>query len=184
MVSTPTPEGLTLDSVLLALGSNIEPLVHLPRALDELGRIGEVRAWSSLYRTVAVGSAGSAAFVNAAVELLTDEPPAELKFDHLRPLEVRLGRRRGRDRNAPRTIDVDIAIYGDVEVVDPEGGVVVPDPEIGEHAHLAVPLAEIAPGRILPGDGRTLAQIAERFAGAPGIRRLEVSPDLWPAGFR
>ena len=88
----------------------------------------------------------------------------------LRPLEAELGRVRGPDRNAPRPIDLDIAFAGDLVVRDPALGLEIPDPEIIARAHLALPLADLAPEAVHPLDGRTLGAIAAGFADAPGVR--------------
>lgn len=160
-----------MPRALLSLGSNIEPRRHLPEAVRRLAATPGVRvcAVSSVWRSPAVGSDGPD-FLNAALLLETELPPARLKSEVLRPLEAALGRVRGADRNAPRTIDLDISLYD--ALVDPELG--LPDPEIAERAHLALPLAELAPDARLPGRGRRLAELAAALADTPGIRRASL----------
>jgi len=162
--------------VFITLGSNIEPERNLPRALDLLAQRITVHRVAPVYQSSAVNADGlpdpaQEAFLNTAVLAETDLPPARLKFDVLRPIETELGRIRGPDKYAPRPIDLDIALYGDERHEDREHSLVIPDPEIETRAHIALPLADLAPGFVHPLSRRTLGEIAERFAGAPGIRR-------------
>jgi 2-amino-4-hydroxy-6-hydroxymethyldihydropteridine diphosphokinase len=156
--------------VLIALGSNIDPATNLPRAVRRLAERFPGLAASRLYATAPVGAPGAPPFLNAAVALVTALPLVELRDGVLRPLESELGRVRGTDRNAPRPIDLDVAFAGDLVVRDPASGLEVPDPEIVARAHLALPLADLAPEAVHPLDGRTLAAIAAEFAGATGVR--------------
>lgn len=156
--------------VLIALGSNIDPAANLPRAARRLAGRFRGLAASRLYVTEPVGAPGAPSFLNAAVSVVTALPPVELRDGVLRPLEAELGRVRGLDRNAPRPIDLDIAFAGDLVVRDPALGLEIPDPEIIARAHLALPLADLAPEAVHPLDGRTLGAIAAGFADAPGVR--------------
>lgn len=160
------------ELVLVSLGSNIDPARNLRRAVAliaaEMDLVGVSRAWES----PPVGCSESPLFLNAAVEIACRIPPRELKFDLLRPMERRLGRSRGSDRNAPRTIDLDIALFGDRIFVDRQAGLEIPDPGILAHAHVALPLGEVAPGRRHPTDGRTLREIADVFRENRDIRPL------------
>lgn len=156
-------------AVLVSLGSNVEPEVNLPRAVELLTRRLPVLAVSRVYRTAPVGAPGPP-FLNAAVLVSTRLPPARLKLEVLRPVEARLGRRRTADRNAPRTIDLDIALYDDLILEDRLVGVTLPDPDLATCAHVALPLADVAPQVRDPVSGRTLGEIAATFRGSPGIR--------------
>ena len=156
--------------VLIALGSNIDPAANLPRAARRLAERFPGLAASRLYATAPVGAPGAPPFLNAAVAVVTALPPVELRDGVLRPLEAELGRVRGPDRNAPRPIDLDVAFAGDLVVRDPAADLEVPDPGIVAHAHLALPLADLAPDAVHPLDGRTLGAIAAGFTGAPGVR--------------
>lgn len=155
--------------ILVAMGSNIEPGRNLVRAVSLLEELVAVAARSSVYESDPVGSSGDRLFLNAAVRLETALPARELKFSVLREIEHRLGRRRSSDRNAPRTIDLDLALYGDMVIRTSD--LVLPDPDIGRLAHVAVPLAEIAPTATHPVEGVTLAEIANRFRETDSIRR-------------
>ncbi|MFN2250987.1 MAG: 2-amino-4-hydroxy-6-hydroxymethyldihydropteridine diphosphokinase [Anaerolineae bacterium] len=160
------------STLLLALGSNIEPRRNLSQALALLSLQLDITAVSSVYETKPVGGAPQPAYLNAAVLARSDTAPERLKHGLLRPIEARLGRVRSADRYAPRTIDIDIALYGDLVCVDEKAGLEIPDPEIELQAHLAVPLAEVAPDLVHPVSGRTLTDIAEQFQGRPEVRRV------------
>lgn len=161
----------------LTLGSNVEPGTYLPLAVRELDALLGVEAVSHAYEAVPVGAPGTPVFLNAAVRIRTALAPGRLKREVIRPLEARLGRVRTGDPNAPRTIDIDIALVEDLVIVDPEAGLTLPDPEIPSRAHLALPLAELAPDLRPPGFGGSLRELAEHHRGADGVRRLE-EPDL------
>jgi 2-amino-4-hydroxy-6-hydroxymethyldihydropteridine diphosphokinase len=153
----------------LALGSNIEPEANLPRAVSLLAERCRVLAVSRVYESAPVGNAGGANFLNAAVLVETPLDAADLKAGVLRPIESQLGRVRTADKNAPRTIDLDVALFNR-DVLD-VGDRHVPDPDILAFGHVALPLADLDPDYRHPETGQTLAEIAARFAA---------SPDVWP----
>jgi 2-amino-4-hydroxy-6-hydroxymethyldihydropteridine diphosphokinase len=159
--------------VLIALGSNIEPEENLRRAIALLNRGCAVEAVSPVYAGEAVGRPEAPMFLNAAVRIRTDLTPLDLKFEVLRPVEEKLGRRRSADRYAPRTIDLDIAFFGTLVIDDPVHGLLIPDPEISVHAHLALPLADLEPDFRHPLSGEKLAELAAAFADSDAIRRYD-----------
>lgn len=167
--------------VLVGLGSNIEPAAYLPRACRLLGERVEVLAVSAVYLSPAVGSPGSPPFWNAAARLATGLPPAALKREVLRPIEAALGRVRTADKSAPRTIDLDLVLYGSLVLDDPAAGLVLPHPDLLTHAYVALPAADLAPDLRHPLTGEPLRAIAERLRfGAeievvPGWETLPVS---------
>ena len=163
------------EQVLLALGSNIDPEPNLRSAVEALAACLEVEGVSRVYQSRAVGSPGAADFLNAAVSIATELSPAGLKLEILRPLERKMGRRRTVDRNAPRTIDLDIALFGDRVVENRQAGLLIPDPEIVSRAYLALPLADVAPELVHPIEGRTLGEIARQLETDAGVR---LRPDL------
>lgn len=131
----------------VGLGSNLGDRERLIRDAAEL--IG-ARRLSSLIETEPWGYENQPPFLNAAAELDTALTPRQL-LDHLLDVERRLGRERIGHRWGPRTIDLDLLLYGD-EVVD-EPGLVVPHPRLLEREFALRPLAELVPARIIPGSG-------------------------------
>jgi 2-amino-4-hydroxy-6-hydroxymethyldihydropteridine diphosphokinase len=160
------------ESILLSLGSNIEPHRHLRAAAKLLAEQIQVLAASRVFETLPVGDPEGPLFLNAALEVDCRLSPAELKYRVLRPLEKTLGRQRTDDRNAPRTLDVDISLFGQQLIHDEEAGLEIPDPEILTRAHVAIPLADVAPETRHPVVGTTLAEIASRL-GSGGVRVVE-----------
>lgn len=146
--------------VLILFGSNVEPEENARVAARELAALLDDVRVSSAWRSGAVGCPDAPPFINWVARGSTGAGPAELKFDLLRPLEERLGRRRTANLNAPRTADVDLVLYGDFEIDDPNAGLRIPDPGFLGHAYALVPAAEIAAGLRLPGEGRTVAEAA------------------------
>jgi len=158
--------------VFVCLGSNIAPAENLPLAVEALSRRLAVRATSEVYASEAVGASVSPTFFNAAVEIGTDLEPWELKFEVLREVEAELGRVRTSDRNQARTIDLDLALYHQRVLDDPDRGLVIPDPDILLCAHVVVPLADVASGARHPVTGQTIGEIASSLAATASLRRV------------
>jgi len=159
--------------VVISMGSNLSPRHHLVRACEQLGRRFRVLSASRVYRSPAVGSPASPPFYNLAVELVTERSPMALKLDVLRPIEASLGRVRSVDRNAPRTLDLDITLFGDRVVDDRDQGLRLPDPEILTRPHVALPLADIVPHFVHPVVGLPVAEIAAAFGDVPEIEIVD-----------
>jgi 2-amino-4-hydroxy-6-hydroxymethyldihydropteridine diphosphokinase len=139
----------------VALGSNLGNPVHtLEDAIDEMAALrgSLLKAISSLYRTAPVGLKHQPDFINAVVAIDTRLAPRELLAE-LFALEARFGRVRepGSIRNAPRTLDLDLLLYGETVQDDPE--LTLPHPRMHERAFVLAPLVEIAPNLIIPGHG-------------------------------
>ena len=159
--------------VYITLGSNIEPEQNLAQAVRLLSQQVQVITCSSVYRTPPQGYTEQADFLNMALELKTDLSPENLKSEVLAGIEQALGRVRDpHNKNAPRTIDLDIALWDDRSFDYGEKPWHVPDPDIERFAHVAVPLAEIAPDYNHPDTGETLTQIASRF----GAAAMQIAP--------
>jgi 2-amino-4-hydroxy-6-hydroxymethyldihydropteridine diphosphokinase len=153
----------------VALGSNLDdPPSQIRSALRALAELPETRLVreSSFYRNPPEGGLDQPAFVNAVAQIETRIGPRPL-LDHLLEIERAHGRMRDYP-NAPRTLDLDIALYGDRTVR--EDGLVVPHPRMLDRAFVLVPLAEIAPDAVVPGKGR-VADLA-RNVDASGMIRL------------
>ena len=150
----------------LSLGSNVDPERHLRAAIDALRtRFGSI-VLSPVYRTPAVGFDGPA-FLNAAAIIDSDLEPQRLN-DWLHALEDAHGRNRSGPRYADRTLDIDIVLFDD-RVLEGDGHLRLPRPEL-RHAFVLRPLADIAPGTVVPGMGETLGRLwaAHREYGTAG----------------
>ena len=146
------------------VGDSIATLKSALRSLDALPGTQVVRA-SKLYRTAAWGVTDQPDFINAVAWLQTRRTARQL-LDDLLEIERRAGRRRledGSDRWGPRTLDLDLLLYGSDRIDEP--GLHVPHPRLHERAFVLVPLAEIAPDACIPGAG-TAAQALARMAPA------------------
>ena len=142
-----------MEAAYIALGSNLkEPRRQLQSAFAALARLPDTQltAQSSLYRSAPVGYVNQPDFVNAVAAIRTALAPRTL-LDALLAIEREHGRVR-EFPNAPRTLDLDIVLYGE-RVID-EPGLSLPHPRMHERAFVVVPLAEIAPDAIVPGHGR------------------------------
>jgi dihydroneopterin aldolase / 2-amino-4-hydroxy-6-hydroxymethyldihydropteridine diphosphokinase len=158
----------------VTLGSNIDPEANLSAAVKLLSERAEIEliAASPVYETAPVGTLDQANFLNAAVLLRTPLSAEALKHEVLAPIEQALGRVRTTDKNAPRTIDLDVVLYDYAVIFNGERR--VPDPDVIMHPHVAVPLADIAPYYVHPESGESLEEIADRLRRRPMRRRDDV----------
>jgi GTP cyclohydrolase I len=155
-----------MTDAYIFIGSNIERDKNLPDAVRRLRALGKVSAVSPVYDTPAQGGEGSAPrFYNAAVRLDTGLAPHALR-NRLRHIEREMGRVRTGDPNAPRTIDLDLVLFGEAMIDD--GELQIPDPHIFEWGFMARALAHVNPDYVIPPDGPTLAELACRVRGKPG----------------
>jgi 2-amino-4-hydroxy-6-hydroxymethyldihydropteridine diphosphokinase len=144
----------------IGLGSNLgDREGYLRRALEALGSDAEieVEAVSAFRETDPVGFLDQPRFLNAAARLETDLRPREL-LERLLCVERSLGRMRQEPRYGPRTVDLDLLIYGG-ETVD-EPGLCVPHPRLHERRFVLEPLVELDPGLAVPGRGRISVLLA------------------------
>ena len=149
-----------MATAFVGIGSNLgDRESHLRHALELLAAEDgiEIVAASVLRETEPVGPVEQGPFLNGAIEVATELPPREL-LERLLDIEQRLGRVR-RERFGPRTIDLDLLVYEE-EVVD-EPGLTLPHPRLHERRFALEPLAELAPGLVLPGRGSVSALLAE-----------------------
>jgi 2-amino-4-hydroxy-6-hydroxymethyldihydropteridine diphosphokinase len=136
----------------IGLGSNLDdPRAQVLRALQALKELPHsmLLARSSLYRSAPVGYLEQPDFVNAVAQMETALTPREL-LDALLELERACGRTR-EFHNAPRTLDLDVLLYGNLQ--HHEHGLTVPHPEMHKRAFVLQPLLEIAPDCMIPGVG-------------------------------
>jgi 2-amino-4-hydroxy-6-hydroxymethyldihydropteridine diphosphokinase len=143
---------VTATTVCVALGSNLDdPAGQVRRAFAELAALPKTGlvARSRLYRTAPVGPP-QPDYVNAAARLETRLDPDAL-FDGLLAIEAAHGRVRA-ERWGPRTLDLDLLVYGDAVIDTPR--LTVPHPQLARRPFVLVPLAEVASDLIVPGLGR------------------------------
>ncbi|HEY2228565.1 MAG TPA: 2-amino-4-hydroxy-6-hydroxymethyldihydropteridine diphosphokinase [Xanthobacteraceae bacterium] len=159
-----------MTEALLALGGNVgEVRATINRALAMLcdGDHVRLRARSSDYATPPWGVEDQPVFVNLCIAVETELTPQAL-LGRVQAVEQALGRRRDQEQRwGPRPIDIDILAYDDVTLVEAE--LTLPHPRLFERAFVLVPLAEIAPDRVIAGR-RVRDALAK--VGTAGIRRL------------
>ena len=153
-----------LHQAYLNIGSNIEPEQHLREAIRMLREHGQVKAVSNAWQSHAFGSDGPD-FLNACVLLLTRLEASELKEKIIRSIEAKLGRVRGLDKYAPRTIDIDIILFDD----EPFSG------EFWSNAFVVVPLADLLPDFHHPFNYERLSRVAAHMRRQTWI---EKRPDV------
>ena len=148
----------------VGLGSNLgDREATLRHALELLaGRVSVVRV-SSFRETEPWGLTEQPPFVNAAAAVETELDPREL-LDVLVEVERALGRTRAGPRYGPRTIDLDLLLYGDLELDAP--GITVPHPRLHERRFVLEPLAELDPTLVVPGRG-PVSDLLRRLDSAP-----------------
>jgi 2-amino-4-hydroxy-6-hydroxymethyldihydropteridine diphosphokinase len=139
----------------VALGANLgDPVATVKTALEALDALPDARlvGVSALYRTAPVGLKHQPDFINAVAALEVDPAvlPAPTFLNLLFAIEARFGRQRSVP-NAPRTLDLDLLLYGDMISDDPL--CTLPHPRMHQRAFVLAPLAELAPELIIPGQG-------------------------------
>jgi 2-amino-4-hydroxy-6-hydroxymethyldihydropteridine diphosphokinase len=155
-----------LHHAYLNLGSNIDPELNLPRAVDLLKGHGKIKAVSHVWESKSVGYDGPN-FLNACVLFLTESQPENLKTGIIHPIEAQLGRVRGGDKNMPRTMDIDVIVFDDMPIMKLD---------YWDQAFIMVPLAELLPDFIHPVHGVTLARFSAQLQRQVWIvRRDDVS---------
>jgi len=158
----------------IGLGSNLgDRTGNLKEALRRLHRppAVTVAGVAPFYRTAPVGYTKQGDFINTAAVLETALPPREL-LALLLSIEEELGRLRT-VRWGPRTVDLDLLLFGDEQINEP--GLIVPHPRLHERAFVLVPLADLAPGLSLPGRGRA-AELAGKLAKEQEIEKIQAEP--------
>jgi 2-amino-4-hydroxy-6-hydroxymethyldihydropteridine diphosphokinase len=156
-------------TVYLSIGSNLNPILYFPRAIQLIGERGRIRAHSSAWESKPVGSDGPN-FLNACLLLVTPLAADEIRAEIVRPIESALRRVRGPDKYAPRTIDIDtILIDGKALRLDQ-----------WERAFIVVPMAELAPALEHPISHEPMIRAAARLSRTTWIQpRPEVLSLTW-----
>jgi len=148
-----------VPTVYVAAGSNIEPERNLTRAVAELGRAFPGAVFSRWYRNRAVGFAGDD-FINLAAGFDTALPPRAV-LERLHAIEAMCGRPHGAPRWAPRAMDLDVLLYGDLVCDQPD--LTLPRPDLLRRAYMLGPLAELAPGAWHPTAHASIGELWQRF---------------------
>ena len=151
-----------MAEVYVAAGSNIEPERNLTLAARELLRVFPDSRFSSWYRNPAVGFQGDD-FINFVVGF-TSELTVHEVVQRLQAIEVLCGRPRDAPRWAPRSMDLDILLYGALICEEPR--LKLPRPDLLKRAFMLGPLAELTPDLIHPTAGVTIAELWSRFDAA------------------
>jgi 2-amino-4-hydroxy-6-hydroxymethyldihydropteridine diphosphokinase len=157
----------------IGLGANLGDTVRsIQGAIDQLRGLPrtEVSAVSSFYRSAPVGHASQPDFVNAVARVDT-ALAARALLDALLGIEARAGRERS-FADAPRTLDLDLLLYGDARIAEP--GLTVPHPRMHERRFVLEPLAEIAPECAIPGIGRAAERLRE--TAGQDVSRMQPGP--------
>lgn len=163
-----------MPEVFVAAGSNIRPRAHLRQAIAALAAaypdLRVSRAWSN----AAVGFEGDD-FINLVVGFETDEPLAKV-LERLKAVEEACGRERGAKKCAPRTLDLDLLLYGDLAGQFP--GATLPRADLAEQAYVIGPLAELAPRHRHPVLGATFGALWEEFdRGRHALREVSLDEE-------
>ena len=156
--------------VYLSLGSNMgDRAANLRDAIVRLAELGEVLAVSSFYDTEPVELTAQPWFLNCVVKLDTKKMPQQL-LARVLEVERNMGRRRTREKNGPRIIDLDILLFGN-SVVD-TSTLVIPHPAMHQRRFVLEPLAEIAPDARHPVFRRTIRQLRDALPPGQAVKRL------------
>jgi 2-amino-4-hydroxy-6-hydroxymethyldihydropteridine diphosphokinase len=155
----PGPPAAPVVDVYVSAGSNVAPEENLRLACRELTRRFGPLAMSGVYRNPPVGFTGDD-FLNLVLRFRTAEPPAAVVAE-LERLHELAGRVRGLERFAPRTLDLDLLLYGDAIIT--EHAIRVPRDDIVKYGFVLGPLAELAPDLRHPVNGQTMTELWAAF---------------------
>jgi 2-amino-4-hydroxy-6-hydroxymethyldihydropteridine diphosphokinase len=148
-----------MPQVFIAAGSNVEPAEHMALAERELTRVFPDVRFSAWYQNPAAGFEG-ADFINLVAAFATQLPVDELLVI-LRAIETACGRPREAPRWAPRTMDLDVLLYGDLVCRRPD--LTLPRPDLLVRPYMLGPLADLAPDLVHPSAGETIGELWRRF---------------------
>jgi len=163
-----------MTRVFLNLGSNIQPQEHLCQAIKQLQTQYGTLVYSQIYQSAAVGFDGPP-FLNLAVSLHTKQTVDQLQ-QTLHSIEDSCGRQRHSVKFSSRTVDIDLLLYGDLQINTPT--LVLPRPEILTYAFVLLPLAELIPDSIHPQTQQSYAQLWQDFDHSAQPLQLDSLPCL------
>jgi 2-amino-4-hydroxy-6-hydroxymethyldihydropteridine diphosphokinase len=157
------------ETAYLSLGSNLgDRAAHLRAAVEELQTAGRLLAVSAFYETQPVDVPDQPWFLNCVAAIETDKTPREILSLALN-IEAGMGRTRMREKG-PRTIDIDIVLFGN-RVID-EPGLKIPHPALLQRRFVLEPLVEIAPGVCHPVTGQSAREMLAALPDGQRVRRL------------
>lgn len=182
----PTIHPFPRSRAFLGVGSNIRPEENVPAALELLSWEMDITGISTFYRTPPLGNPSDPSFINGVLEVrttLSEEGVLEV----LTRIEDLLGRVRGADKYAPRTMDLDLLVY--FPALEPEVGgagsesealppLSHPHPDVFNRPWVAVPIFELAPRLLLPPDNRPIREVSRQFFDPGGEALYDFSDDL------
>ena len=163
-----------MTTAYIAVGSNIRPVDNVHEALQRLSLLETLTALSTVYRTPALERPEQPPYYNCVAAIQTNAGPEDLKYGLLRRIEEKMGRTRGEDPFAERTIDLDLIWFGESVVITQS--LTLPDPHIVERPYLAIPLCEVAPDLSFPG-GLRISSVAAGMS-KDGLEALTSYTDL------
>lgn len=156
-----------MPTVYIALGSNLgDRLLALQSAITALSSIAQIEAYSKVYETAPAYVVDQPYFLNAAIRIRTELKPLAL-LDYVKYSEREIGRVAS-VRFGPRMIDIDLIHYEDVTLASDI--LTLPHPRLAERSFVLLPLADIAPELILPGQQHTIRSLAQAFSNDSDIR--------------
>jgi 2-amino-4-hydroxy-6-hydroxymethyldihydropteridine diphosphokinase len=159
------------ELVYFSLGSNVgDRAAYLRDALARLESIGRIVSVSSFYETEPVEVTDHPWFLNCAAGLETTLTPEQL-MARLLQIEQEMGRRRIQ-KKGPRTIDIDILLFGGLILDSPE--ITIPHPAMHERRFVLAPLAEIAPGARHPVFKKMIWELLEKLPAGQTVRKIEM----------
>ena len=158
--------------VYLSLGSNVgDRAANLKAAIARLAELGSILAVSPFYETEPVETSPQPWFVNCAVKLDTEKMPRQL-ITAILSLEQSMGRQR-RQQKAPRTIDIDILLFGSSVIEMPS--LIIPHPQLHQRRFVLEPLGEIAPDARHPVLKRTIRELRDALPAGQRVKKLSAT---------
>ena len=160
-----------LIEVYIGVGANLDdPLAHVNKAIAEIQALDGCQdiAVSAIYRSAPLGPANQPDYINAAVCLMTTLS-AEALLDALQAIEAAHGRQRNGERWGPRTLDLDILLYGQQQIQSPR--LTIPHPQITQRNFVLQPLYDLDPELRIPGQGPVADWLAQ--ISLNGLKKLE-----------
>lgn len=161
-----------METLYIGLGSNLaEPVQQLDAALSALAQLPHSRliASSAYYSSAPLGPSDQPRYTNAVAHLETTLAPHAL-LDHLQTIELSQGRQRKAERWGPRTLDLDILLFGE-RIID-DVRLRVPHYHMHARPFVLLPLAELCPANFILADGRQLADLLRQCPIDPTLQRL------------